>query len=430
MCRHAAREQAITDMDKGAPGNGETIPLQSVGEAGLSLLAEDIPLPVAIIKDRALRHNSAWMRKFIESRNVSIAPHGKTTMAPDIFALQEADGAWGITVSTPHQIRVARHFGHNRIFVANQIVGRAAIDYVFRALSEDADLQIYCIVDSVENARELSRRGEAVNAGRPLNVLVEIGLPGLRTGCRTTEQAMAVAREISRLPHLALVGVEGFEGLVMGLPKDDRIRVANDLLRRMVETAETCSREGLFASSEILLTAGGTAFFDLVADGLSSARTREPVSVLLRSGCYITHDSIMYEKSQEQFAEREPGVIAELGRMEQALEIWAYVQSRPEPTRVIATLGKRDASYDDMPVPLSHYKPGSTDKPAALGEGYIVRGLNDQHAYLDVPADSPLAVGDMIGFGISHPCLTFDKWRLLYLVDDDYVVTGAIRTYF
>jgi D-serine dehydratase len=56
--------------------------------------------------------------------------------------------------------------------------------------------------------------------------------------------------------------------------------------------------------------------------------------------------------------------------------------------------------------------------------------LDDQHAYLDVPPESPLQVGDLIAFGISHPCTTFDRWRALYLVDDALTVTGAVHTFF
>ena len=58
--------------------------------------------------------------------------------------------------------------------------------------------------------------------------------------------------------------------------------------------------------------------------------------------------------------------------------------------------------------------------------------MNDQHAYLRWGADEadPAQVGDLIGCGISHPCTTFDKWRVLFTVDDAYRVTGAIRTFF
>ena len=41
-----------------------------------------------------------------------------------------------------------------------------------------------------------------------------------------------------------------------------------------------------------------------------------------------------------------------------------------------------------------------------------------------------LLVGDMIAFDISHPCLTFDKWRTLPIVNAEYRVVDVIRTFF
>jgi D-serine dehydratase len=92
-------------------------------------------------------------------------------------------------------------------------------------------------------------------------------------------------------------------------------------------------------------------------------------------------------------------------------------------------MGKRDVSYDDLPVPLKWLRP-ERGVSADVAPGHEVTGLNDQHCHLRIPADSPLAVGDMVCFGISHPCLTFDKWQVIPVVDDDYNVISAVRTYF
>jgi D-serine dehydratase len=112
------------------------------------------------------------------------------------------------------------------------------------------------------------------------------------------------------------------------------------------------------------------------------------------------------------------------------LEVWAYVQSRPEPTKVLLTIGARDtATGDDKPVAQTWYRQGMA-APAPIGPGHIVTGMNDQHTHMTVPADSPLAFGDMVSFGVSHPCLTFDKWQVIVVVDDEYNVKSAIRTFF
>jgi len=59
-----------------------------------------------------------------------------------------------------------------------------------------------------------------------------------------------------------------------------------------------------------------------------------------------------------------------------------------------------------------------------------VRRLDDQHAYLAVPDGGGLSPGDLVGFGISHPCTTLDKWRVIPVVDDDYQVIDAVHTFF
>jgi D-serine dehydratase len=95
-------------------------------------------------------------------------------------------------------------------------------------------------------------------------------------------------------------------------------------------------------------------------------------------------------------------------------------------------MGKRDVSYDDLPVPLRWFRPSGLSQraPTSLAPGHVVTGLNDQHCHMTLPPDSPLSVGDMVAFGISHPCLTFDKWQVIPVVDDDYNVIAAIRTFF
>lgn len=181
----------------------------------------------------------------------------------------------------------------------------------------------------------------------------------------------------------------------------------------------------------MILSAGGSKYFDQVSRIFRGAELGRPVEVVLRSGCYLSHDSKIYTEAFTRLSERTPEV-AQLGEgLRPALELWAAVQSTPEPGLAILTLGKRDVSHDlDLPIPKQWYRAGLHARPQDLGAGFQVSGLYDQHTCLRVPADSPLRVGDLVSFGVSHPCTTFDKWRLLYVVDDDYTVTEAIRTFF
>ena len=426
------QEAPLDAREKGVPGMFGKLPLSNVRAQKWQLLGEDLPLPAAVIRASSLRNNSAWMKAFADTANARFAPHGKATMCPTLFDLQTHDGAWGLTVATPHQLQVARSFGYGRILLANQLVGRSAIEWTMDELQRCADFEFYCLVESIENIDRLIEAARRKRLSRPLQVLVEMGFGGGRTGCRSVDEAVALASVIAKNTDvIALRGVEGYEGIIQGT--DDAATLANvdTFLDTVVECAHGCERANLFAPGEVLLSAGGSAFFDRVSVKLGEVKLKRPTIVLLRGGCYLIHDHTMFARSFERIISRSPSAAAIEPGLSPALEVWAYIQSVPEPGRAIATLGKRDVSYDEVPTPIKWYRPGSVASAASVITGdFRVSHLNDQHCYLKIPEDCGWRVGDMVGFGISHPCLTFDKWRVLHLVDDDYRVIDSIRTYF
>jgi D-serine dehydratase len=421
----------VQPATKGWPAGIGAMPLDAVGGQGWRLLDEDLMLPAAILKDSALRHNSAWMRGFLERQGALIAPHGKTTMAPQLFARQLEDGAFAITVATVQQLRVCRRFGVPRVLMANQLVGRQAIREVLAELETDPTFEFLSLVDSVRGARLLAREAEALGASRPMHLLLEGGIRGARTGCPTVEDALEVARAVAAEPTLALVGVEGFEGVI---PRDSpgaSAEAVADFLKFLVDIGRAAAAADLFAPGPVILSAGGSSYFDQVATIFGAADLGRETRVVLRSGCYLSHDSGMYDQAFAALQARGLDPVAAAEPMQPAIELWAYVQSMPEPGRAFATMGKRDVSFDSgLPIAERWFRPGLHRRPEVLGEGYEVTALNDQHAFLQIPKDSDLQVGDMLGFGISHPCTTFDKWQLLYVVDDDYRVIEAVRTFF
>lgn len=415
---------------KGLPPAAASVPLGEVGKRGWNLLKGDLPLPVAVIKRAALDHNSGWMRRFLELTDARIAPHGKTTMAPQLFAKQLADGAWGITVATVGQMMVCRAFGIERIVLANQLVGRQEIATVAEELRRDPRFDFYCLVDSLAGVRRLAEVTARARIGRSLQVLLEGGIMGARTGCRTVEEALAVARAVKAAPQLALRGVEGFEGLLNSGPAGEQDAKVAAFLDYLVEIARRCAAETLFAPGPIILTAGGSAFFDLAATRLHNAAP-QGVEVVIRSGCYLTHDSKSYRDMVGRLLERMPAAKSLGEGLKPALEVWAYVQSRPEPGRMIATMGKRDVGFDvTLPILEQWYRPGTHAAPQPTdGLGAVV-ALNDQHAHIEIAQDAPFEVGDLLSFGVSHPCTTFDRWQLIYEIDEQHNVIGAIKTFF
>jgi D-serine dehydratase len=399
----------------------------AIGVQGWNVLHSVISFPVAVLKVAALKHNLQWMRAFCDRYGAVLAPHGKTTMSPQLFGAQLANGAWGITLASATQVQVAHRFGVRRVLLANQLVARADTNAVLQLMHDDPDFDCYVLADSLAGVERLALAVDAHPLTRRLPVLVELGLQGKRAGARTMDEAMTVARAVAGAPGLQLVGFEGYEGL-LSEPQDVANFVSN--LNALVRESDD---EGLFGGQQILLSAGGSAYFDLVARGFADVgQLSRPVLPILRSGCYLTSDHGTYKHALTDLNQRED--LPQDAGLKPALEVWSVVQSRPEPNLAILTMGKRDASYDvDLPIPLVHHRPGP-GVPQALPDGCTIFKMNDQHAYLRLPDGHPLCqdlqVGDLVGCGISHPCTTFDKWPLLLAVDDDYVVRFALNTFF
>jgi D-serine dehydratase len=424
-------EQLLLPGTKGLPLT-EALRQGAIGLQGWNILRGDTSFPVAVLKESALLHNLAWMRDFCARHGVTLAPHGKTTMSPQLFAAQLANGAWGITLASATQVQVAHRFNVRRVLLANQLVSRTDIEAVLALLHDDPDFECFVLADSSEGVARLSQAVKARTLLRPLPVLVELGIEGKRAGCRTPEEALQVAREIARADGLALAGIEGYEGLLVTQDREADIRAVNAFLSRLVELVKTADVEGLFGHEEILLSAGGSSYFDLVARGFGGVHgLSRVVRAVLRSGCYLTSDHGSYKRLLAQLDARE--AIGE--GLRPALEVWSMVQSRPEPGLAILTMGKRDASYDEaLPIPVYTHRPGSDARgPAELPPGCEIVKMNDQHAYLRLPEGTirdELKIGDLVGCGISHPCTTFDKWQVLLAVDDDYTVKEALNTFF
>ncbi len=391
---------------------------------GWNLLREDLSLPAALIVEPRLEHNLRWMAEFARRYGVQLAPHGKTSMAPELFGRQLKAGAWGITLATAHQCAVAHAHGVRRILMANQLLGRANCELVSSVIAEDTTF--YTLVDSPALVDQLG--SFFASKGQQLQVLVELGVEGGRTGTRTDEQLQAVLQALERWrTTLLLCGVEVYEGVT-----NHEAEVRN-FLSRAVETFQQLRKQSAFSTERPILSGAGSAWYDLVADAF--APLHNEADVLLRPGCYLTCDAGVYRTAQRDITERNSTAHETDeqfgGTLRSAIEVWAYVQSVPERGLAIVGLGKRDVAFDaGMPAPVLHFRPGKHSHPVEVQAGWAITKLMDQHAYLSAPEHADLQVGDMLGFEISHPCLTFDKWRCLALVDAQYNVLKAIRTYF
>ncbi len=397
-----------------------------------NVLANDLAFPLAVISEDALQHNLAWMQSFAARKGVWLAPHGKTPMSPQLCQRQLAAGAWGLSFATVFQTRMGVAAGARRIIIANQVLSDADLDGLQALLAAHPDLRVWFLVDSLAQLALIEDWAARRRASRPFDVLLEMGIAGQRTGCRTLDQAMALAHALAASKAVSLGGVECYEGGVATCDSAHDSQAVTALVRRVVEVVQTCHRQALFEGDDVIVSAGGSAVFDLVIPMLQVQLDAGPrVRGVLRSGCYLTHDHGNYHRFMTQVEKRENLSSSLLP----AICVWTQVQSVPEPGLALLTCGRRDISYDlELPM-VTLFAPRGTRQAQAAPAGWRISALNDQHAYLRFdPAHFATSaapqVGDRVGLGISHPCTTFDKWRWMALVDRDWTLTGAISTAF
>jgi D-serine deaminase-like pyridoxal phosphate-dependent protein len=365
--------------------------------------------PVCVLRGDALTHNLEAMAGWCAAAGVELAPHAKTHMAPQLLARQLAAGACAITVATVGQLRVCRAFGVRDVVMANELADTAGLRWLATELAADPGFGFVCWVDSVRGVELMAAELAAVRAARPVDVCVEIGMAGGRTGCRSAAEAAEVGRAAAACPHLRLVGVAGYEAARGHDLSNEALTAVVRYLAQMRDAVLLMAE--LFEAEQIIVTAGGSTYFDVVAETLTGWPDGPAVRTILRSGCYLTHDDGLYARTSPLTRDGADGLAP-------ALSVWAQVISRPEPELAVLTMGRRDVSFDqDLPVPYRF--PGGR-----------VTKLNDQHAYLSLSSSDIVAVGDWVEFGISHPCTTFDKWPLIPVLDEHDRVVDLIRTFF
>lgn len=418
-------DERVDHRFKALPPDAEGLTVGALAAEQRNLFTGGFTTPVLALSAESVEHNLALLETYAERHGLVFAPHGKTSMSPQLFARQLEHGAWGITAAVPHQARVYRAHGIQRIFLANELVDSSALRWLAGELDADPEFRFVCYVDSVRGVELMDEALRAAHASRPVDVVVELGAgEGARTGARTEADCAAVADAVASAGQLRLVGVAGYEGEV---PQASGERV-RDWLRRLVALAAAFDAEGRFAALEageqIVISAGGSAWFDAVADVFAEIpELSSPVCKLLRSGAYVSHDDGHY-RHLTPFNR-----VPEEGALQPAFRLWAQVVSRPSAEQAFLNAGKRDAAYD-LDLPEAQVVRSGRDGSVRAATGVTVTGLSDQHAWVRTEEGTELEVGDWVGMGLSHPCTSFDKWQLIPLVQTDGTVTDYIRTFF
>lgn len=389
-------------------------------------------LPVLTLDEAAFAANRDLFLRYAREHNVAIAPHAKTPMAPDLARSLVEAGAWGTTVADIRQATVMLKAGLTRLIIANEVGGAGGASRLAVLAGAWPKAELYVFADSVDAVNALAETWHANPALPPLHVMVELGAG--RAGARTTAQAEAIADAITAAGRLKIAGVATYEGAA-AQPEPGRTDAVISGLLAMTADMFLRLRARVGGGSPLIVSAGGSVFFDRVVAALSPVVFGDGnATLLLRSGAIFFHDHGTYDRSLGALDARKGFAIGGISASARhsfrpALRLWTEVLSRPEPGLVICGMGMRDVSFDQgFPTLLTVFRAGKPlPMPAARAE--VVK-LNDQHAFLSIAPSDDIAVGDVVEFGISHPCTCLDRYRVIFGVDATGRVRHAFPTWF
>lgn len=421
--------QRLSTTTRGIPV-AEGLATEDIGSQCWSPARGDLALPALTLDETAFAANRDLFMRWCKAAGVAIAPHAKTPMSPELARSLREAGAWGTTIANIQQAAVLLAHGERRLLLANEIGGLAAGRRLGALLSTYPDVELHAFADSPAAVAAVAEAARVANRSE-LSVLIELGAG--RAGARDRASIEATMAAVLAADRLVLGGVAAYEGAVATPDADQTQRAIAELMERTIDAFAVVRAAA--PQLPLLISAGGSAYFDIVARALAPvAQADGNATVVLRSGALFFADHGVYARA---FAEldRRGGLIIDGVRhsasesFRPALTLWAEVLSRPEANLAIAGFGMRDASFDQgLPVPLSVFRDGVEQQ--GLAESLSVTRLNDQHAFLSVAPDCKLAVGDVIAFGISHPCTCLDRWRVIFGLDVDGIVTCALPTQF
>ncbi|WP_432345980.1 alanine racemase [Shinella yambaruensis] len=423
----------IDDRIRGFPPGQAALPLDAIGAQGWKPYDGAMALPLISLDREAFAGNVALMMDYVRDHGIAIAPHAKTPMSAALAGALLAAGAWGTTVADIRQAAVLLKAGQRRLILANEIGGAAAARRFAALAANHPDAELHVFVDSVDLVEALRAAWQGRKGLPPLGLLVELGAG--RAGARSAEAAGAILDAIlaAETPAFRLTGIATYEGAAATADAEETLRRIDGLVALTAAfLPEVRARVG--DARPLIVTAGGSVFFDRVVAGLSAAVAADPDSrLVLRSGAIFFHDHGVYERGlaglDARAGFRFGGQVRSAGSgFRPALRVWAEVLSLPEPGLAICGMGLRDVAMDQgLPRPLALYRDG-----ALLGRlaGADVLRLNDQHAFMSLPAGSDMRIGDVVEFGISHPCTCLDRHAILYGLAPDHTVTAAYPTSF
>ena len=402
----------------------------------LNIIKENIQFPILSIDKLQLINNIRIMKNFAIKNNLSLAPHCKTFMSPQLIN-NHLKKTWGLTISNNQQLSTIINLNVKNIIYGNLIVNEANLIQYLDIVKKYRKLtNIYYCIDSLFGLNLLMKVVTKKKYKFKIRILIELGTKNGRCGIRNFKSFKKIVISLNNIPKNILVsGLFFYEGAIKNSSLSKVSKKIMDLLQFTFRCHEELVYQNLYKEKIKLISGGGSEYFDLVTKYFNKFNTKNDTKLILRPGSFIAYGHGYYEKKINNLKKR--NIIKSISDKNKiffkpSLLLWSHVLSINDNGIAIVNFGKRDVSFDlGNPIPINVYRNkkkyrNNETKPNNLN----VIKLNDQHAFLKYNNKIKLNIGDLISFGISHPCITLDKWKYVFLINSKFDVIDVYQTFF
>ncbi len=402
----------------------------------LNIIKENIQFPILSIDKLQLIKNIRIMKNFAVKNNLSLAPHCKTFMSPQLIN-NHLKKTWGLTISNNQQLSTIINLNVKNIIYGNLIVNEANLIQYLDIVKKYRKLtNIYYCIDSLFGLNLLIKVVTKKKYKFKIRILIELGTKNGRCGIRNFKSFKKIVISLNNIPKNILVsGLFFYEGAIKNSSLSKVSKKIMDLLQFTFRCHEELVYQNLYKEKIKLISGGGSEYFDLVTKYFNKFNTKNDTKLILRPGSFIAYGHGYYEKKINNLKKR--NIIKSVSDKNKfffkpSLLLWSHVLSINDNGIAIVNFGKRDVSFDlGNPIPINVYRNNkiyrnNETKPNNLN----VFKLNDQHAFLKYNNKIRLNIGDLISFGISHPCITLDKWKYVFLINSKFDVIDVYQTFF
>ncbi|KAB8068097.1 hypothetical protein BDV29DRAFT_185146 [Aspergillus leporis] len=198
---------------------------------------------------------------------LNIRPHLKTTKSAILARKLAAAGAKGCCVAKVSEAEAITAAGFDDILITCEVIGKPKVQRLVELFKKHKTIRI--VVDSEVGATTINDALAEAGIAEPISVLVDLDVGLHRTGVPNAQSALTLARYISTLRHLRLIGVQGYEGHLQHLhSREDRKKQCLKSMKILTDTADLLRKDG--HNIGVVTTGGtGTAEFCATVPGVT-----------------------------------------------------------------------------------------------------------------------------------------------------------------